>query len=157
LNLALNREKQVMASILYFNDASDVQTAVKAMQEMLGTQHVSLATGLRTLAQSCGLDASAVSPFEPKVDGRIPLRLTRGPLSFSLPESNLPEPERAWYRSPDFPLHGDARFELVNLIDGKRTVSDIRNALSAEFTSFKTEAIARYLEDLVKVGVVKWK
>ena len=157
LNLALNREKQVMASILYFNDASDVQTAVKAMQEMLRTQHLSLATGLRTLAQSCGVDASAISPFEPKVDGRIPLRLTRGPLSFSLPESSLPEPERAWYRSPDFPLHGDARFELVNLIDGKRTVSEIRNALSAEFTPFKTEAIARYLEDLVKAGVIKWK
>ncbi len=157
LNLALNREKQVMDSILYFNDVIDVKAAVKIMQEMLGTQCLSLATGLRTLAQSCGMHASAVSPVEPKVDGRIPLRLTRGPLNFGLPESRLPESERTWYRSSAFPLHGDARFELVNFIDGKHTVSEIRNALSAEFTPINTEVIARYLEDLVKAGVVKWK
>ena len=157
LNLALNREKQVMASILHFNDVVDVKAAVKAMQEMLGTQYLSLATGLRTLAQACGVESSAAPPVELRVDERIPLRLTRGPLNFSLPESKLPESERAWYRSPGFSLHGDARFELVNFIDGRHSVSEIRNALSAEFTPIKTEVIARYLEDLVKAGVVKWK
>jgi len=157
LNLALNREKQVMASILHFNDTVDIKAAVKAMQEMLGTQYLSLATGLRTLAQACGVETSAAPPVGLRVDERIPLRLTRGPLNFGLPESKLPESERAWYRSPGFPLHGDARFELINFIDGRHSVSEIRNALSAEFTPIKTEVIARYLEDLVKVGVVKWK
>jgi aminopeptidase YwaD len=157
LNLALNREKEVMASILHFNDAADVKAAVTAMQELLGQQYISLTSGLQTLAKFCGVEASAVPTLEPKIDGRIPVRLTRGPLNFSLPESRQPESERAWYRSPGFPLHGDARFELVNFIDGKRSVSEIRNALSAEFTPIKTEVIARYLEDLVKAGVVKWK
>jgi hypothetical protein len=44
----------------------------------------------------------------------------------------------------------------VNFIDGKRTVSDIRNALSAEFGPLPTTAVARYVEDLVEVGVVEW-
>ena len=54
-------------------------------------------------------------------------------------------------------LGGDERFELVNFIDGKRTVSEIRNALSAEYTPVGINIVAHYLDDLVKVKVVKWK
>jgi hypothetical protein len=35
--------------------------------------------------------------------------------------------------------------------------SGIHIAVNAEFTSIKTEAIARYLKDWAKVGVMKWK
>ena len=157
LNLALNREKQVIASILLFYDDRDVKAAVEDMQALLGQQSQSLTSALQTLAQSCGVETSVAPSPEPKMDGRIPLRLTRGPLDFGLPASKLSETEAAWYRSPDFPISFDARFELVNFIDGKRTVSDIRNALSAEFVPIKTEVIAKYIEDLVKAGVVKWK
>ena len=38
-----------------------------------------------------------------------------------------------------------------------RSVSDIRNALSAELDPLDLRVISRYIEDLVKVGVVKWK
>jgi len=56
-----------------------------------------------------------------------------------------------------FPLDGDQRFELVNYIDGRRPVSDIRDALSAEYAPVATAIVAKYLEELVRVGVVKWK
>jgi hypothetical protein len=36
-------------------------------------------------------------------------------------------------------------------------VYQIRFILIAEFSSIPDAVIARYLEDLVKVGVVKWK
>jgi hypothetical protein len=36
-------------------------------------------------------------------------------------------------------------------------VSDIRDALSAEYGPVALATMARYLEDLVRVGVVKWK
>ena len=86
----------------------------------------------------------------------MPVRLTRGPLDFGLPASRLEPDAAAWYGSPEFPLSGNARFELVNFIGGERTVTDIRNMLSAEFGPLPTAAIARYLEDLVEVGVVEW-
>ena len=89
-------------------------------------------------------------------DVRVPVRLTRGPLDFGLPASRLEPAAAEWYGSPGFPLSGDARFELVNFIDGERSVTSIRNALSAEFGPVPTAAVARYLEDLVKVGVVEW-
>jgi hypothetical protein len=95
--------------------------------------------------------------LENKPDSRIPIRLTRGPLDFDLPESKLSEAAVAWYKSEEFTLAGNRRFELVNFIDGERTVSDIRNAMSAEFGPIKTSVISRYLEDLVEVGVMKWK
>ena len=62
-----------------------------------------------------------------------------------------------WYKSPEFTLDGKRRFELINFIDGERTISDIRNALSAEFGPIETSVISRYLEDLVEVGVMQWK
>ncbi|HMD14829.1 MAG TPA: hypothetical protein VKI62_09405, partial [Bacteroidota bacterium] len=90
-------------------------------------------------------------------DSRIPIRLTRGPLDFRMPESALPPDEAAWFTSKDFPLNGDQRFELVNFIDGKNSVEDVRNAVSAEFTPVASLVISRYIDDLVKAGVVKWK
>jgi hypothetical protein len=99
---------------------------------------------------------TAEYPELPPFDERVPARLTRGPLDFGLPASRLGPDAAAWYRSPDFPLSGEARFELVNFIDGDTPVFAIRNALSAEFGPIPTAAVARYLEDLVEVGVVEW-
>jgi len=90
-------------------------------------------------------------------DTRVPIRNTRGPLNFRLPASKLPEADADWYRSPEFTLNGNARFELVNFIDGRLTVTDIRHAVSAEFGPVPQDVIARYLDDLVKVGVIAWK
>ena len=52
---------------------------------------------------------------------------------------------------------GNARFELVNFIDGSRTVTQIRDALSAQFGPVTISQVGHYLDDLVKVGVVEWK
>ena len=85
------------------------------------------------------------------------MRNTRGPLDFGLPTSKLSSEDASWYRSPAFTLSGNARFELVNFIDGRRTVSKIRHAISAAFGPVSQDVVARYLDDLVKIGVVVWK
>jgi hypothetical protein len=90
------------------------------------------------------------------VDARVPIRLTRGPLDFGLPESKLPKGGAAT-GAPRYQLNGDVRFEIPNFIDGKRNISDIERALSGEFGSAAIEGFDRFIEDLVKVGVVKWK
>jgi hypothetical protein len=90
------------------------------------------------------------------VDRRIPVRLTRGPLAFDLPEGRLPAEAAAWYRTSGGALSGDARFELVNFIDGTATVTQIRDALAAELGAVPTATVAHYLDDLVRIGVVRW-
>ncbi|MFN8009557.1 MAG: DUF4910 domain-containing protein [Terriglobia bacterium] len=157
LTQALDREKQVAGSMLFFSDDPTVRSAVTALQEQLRNQSLFLTAGLRPFARACGSEASAPPSLDRNLDRRIPTRLTRGPLDFRLPESQLPESEAAWYRASNFPFSPEVRFELVNFIDGKNSVSDIRNALSGEFSPLNIEDVTRYLEGLVKAGVVKWK
>ncbi|MDP2471687.1 MAG: M28 family peptidase [Candidatus Palauibacterales bacterium] len=145
-------EREALESVLYFHDSPPVRQAV----ERWTSRQRDLEASIRTdLADRPGAVESGSPELRP-ADERVPLRLTRGPLDFGLPASRLEPEAAAWYSSPDFPLSGDARFELVNFIDGERSVSGIRNALSAEFGPIATADVARYLEDLVAAGVVRW-
>lgn len=150
---ASERERDAIESVLLFRDTPAVREAVHMWNVRVAELETSIAVGLALDARAAGLE---LPDLPGPGDERIPVRLTRGPLDFGLPASRL-EPEAAeWYGSPDFPLSGDTRFELVNFIDGERSVTGIRNALSAEFGPINTAAVARYVENLVEAGVVRW-
>ncbi|NNG16026.1 MAG: DUF4910 domain-containing protein [Gemmatimonadales bacterium] len=147
-------EQTAIASVRNFNQSEIARRAVGGMSNRLDQTAAALRTVLRDEARAAGLSTGRTRI---EADSRTPVRLTRGPLDFGLPQSRL-DPERAaWYASPEFTLNGNQRFELVNFIDGARTVTDIRNALSAEYGPVPTPLVGRYLEDLVLVGVVEWK
>jgi len=150
---AARQEREAARSVLSFAGAAPVRDAVTSAEQRLSAQEAALTDELRAAARAAGIPTGD----RPRAAGvRVPLRLTRGPLDFGLPESRLPAERAAWYAG-DMPLGGDARFELVNFIDGRRGISEIRDALAAEFGPVPLEAIARYLEDLVTVGVIRWK
>jgi hypothetical protein len=154
LSEARERSVAALESIKFFMSSDEVATRIDALARQIRQQHEDL---LKTITTPDGRPLVNVK-FKPgKTDTRIPMRLTRGPLDFGLPESKLDSTGAAWYHSKGFTLNGDERFELVNFIDGKRTVAAIRDALSAEFQPIEPVVIAHYIEDLVKVGVVKWK
>jgi hypothetical protein len=46
-------------------------------------------------------------------------------------------------------------FEIVNLMDGKRTISDIRNIVSCEYDETSITFMLRFMEDLEKLGLIK--
>jgi hypothetical protein len=48
-------------------------------------------------------------------------------------------------------------YEIVNFIDGKRTVGEIRDAVSAEYGPLPLGLVADYLEACVAADVVHWK
>jgi hypothetical protein len=144
-----------VSSVLHFNRTATVERAVEAVQQQLKQQEKSLLATLRAEAATMGIELEATGRRQ--TDERVPVRLTRGPLDSALPVSQLPAADAAWYASLEFDLTGDERFELVNFIDGTRSVSDIRDALSAEFRPIQTQVVARYLSDLVRVGVVSWR
>ena len=144
-----------MATILWFNGNEETQRAIRKSNEQLTAYAGTLLEEVRTDA-AVRLGKSSIPAFRPVVDKRIPVRLTRGPLDFGLPESKLPK-EGSPAGAPRYQLNGDVRFEIPNFIDGKRTVSDIERALMGEFGSTAIAGFDKFIEDLVKVGVAKWK
>jgi aminopeptidase YwaD len=154
VGLAAVTEREAVSSILHFNGAESVREMVRTVQEQIDAREAALIAALDREAISLG----GTSPSRgDEIDARIPVRLTRGPLDFALPASKLSDDDAAWYSTREFTLSGDARFELVNFIDGTRSVTAIRDAISAEYRPVSTAVVAHYLEDLVRVGVVDWK
>lgn len=157
LDHALSWEREAVQSVLQFNDAPAVREAVRVHEEQLAAQHRVLTGGIRQAAAARGARGS-LSPSLPGArDGRVPARLTRSPLESGLPASGLPPERAAWYSSRDYPLRGSIAFELVNFVDGKRTVTQIRDALSAEFAPVPVEAVGRFLDDLASLKVIEWR
>ena len=144
-------EREALATILNFQDAPGARDAVERVQARLDAELERLSD------QLLGQDAGAVT-LTRETDDRVPTRLTRSSLqmhNLSVPERNLPQDQAAWYGSADNPLTGIHRMEIVNFMDGERTIHQIRDAVSAGYGPVPTEAVARYIDDLVAVGVVE--
>jgi len=105
-------------------------------------------------------DALARAGFhQPATDPRIPIRnpAIKGPLA----------PGGDWVRehaagSASVAIGGlangdDLAYEIVNFVDGVRTVSEIRDAVSAEFEPLEPKAVAEYLDLLARAGAVSFK
>jgi aminopeptidase YwaD len=48
-------------------------------------------------------------------------------------------------------------YEIVNFIDGKRTVGEIRDAVSAEYGTLPVELVNDYLEACREAGIIQWE
>jgi hypothetical protein len=149
--------QMAVQDVLHFHDGPAVVAAVEGQLEMLEGQAEALSAGLTVAARIQGAEGRRAPALPRAEDGRIPVRLTRGPLASGLPASRL-DPERAgWYSSPQNPLQGNYTFELVNFIDGERDITALRDALSAEFGPVPTQVVSRFVEDLVAAGLAEWR
>tara|TARA_Y100000590_G_scaffold190409_2_gene216718 strand:- start:34242 stop:36293 length:2052 start_codon:yes stop_codon:yes gene_type:complete len=157
MDYALLNERGVLNSIVNFNGSELVQSSVANLSLGLNEQAKSYRGILASVAKRRGAIGKTPPPVITNVDDRVPMRKTRGPLTFDLPASKLSKTDGAWYSSDQFSLTGEERFELVNFIDGEMNATEIRNALSAQFRPIRQREVSRYLDDLVKVGVLEWK
>jgi hypothetical protein len=55
------------------------------------------------------------------------------------------------------PAGDDLTYEIVNFINGERTVSEIRDAVSAEFDPVDVRAVAEYLDLLASAGAITYR
>jgi aminopeptidase YwaD len=143
--------------VLTFNDSQVVAGAVEIQLQALDRYADYLSGSVNGWAVGMGMRAQQTPPLARTEDDRIPVRLTRGPLAGGLPAGLLDPQRAAWYSSPQYRLGGNYAFELVNFIDGERTVTAIRDALSAEYGPVPTEAVSRFVEDLVMTGLAEWR
>ena len=95
-------------------------------------------------------------------DARVPVRdpEVRGPLGVYYYDhlSEVLGPDAKTTTALAEREHGDVlAYETLNLVDGRRAVSDIRDVLSGRYEPVPVAEVAQYLELLVKAKVVGWK
>jgi len=96
-------------------------------------------------------------PPEGTPDLRVPRRnpAVRGPLNPSVDwVRDKAGADAAALAITRVPRGDDVAYEIVNFIDGTRTVSDIRDAVSAEFEPIDVKVVAEYLELLARIGAI---
>ena len=93
-----------------------------------------------------------------KASSLTPQRLFKGPLPGNFLREKLGEEDYMWYaenREKAGGAYGSKNYEIVNLMDGKRTLLDIRHIVSCEFDETDIEFVLHFAEDLEKIGLVK--
>jgi hypothetical protein len=96
----------------------------------------------------------------PSSDPRVPVRngSIKGPLApegdWVIAKAGADAGKVAIARVPG---SDDVTYELVNFIDGVRTVGEIRDAVSAELGPVELKAVAEYFDVLAKAGAVTFR
>jgi hypothetical protein len=55
------------------------------------------------------------------------------------------------------PRSDDVTYEIVNFMDGTRTVAEIRDAVSAEFEPVELAAVSEYVDVLARAGAITFR
>ena len=139
---AIEREQRRMRSV-----ERDMPTPV---DPMLRSRIADMEKGITSVWTSMGITSSPFVPAAERLRGRggedrrIVTRTGSGPL----PKPELPT---AFLK---FPNVDDVIDELGNFIDGTRSISDIRDAVSAEFGPIALPVVVEYFERLAKAGAI---
>ncbi len=135
---------------------SQRQKSQEQIKHIAHTYHQQIEETYQELCQqnSCSPQKPKLSEKEKQAQQLIPSRSAsfQGPLSidlnFAYKINNAPPGDMGFF---------DIQFEIVSFIDGKRSLLDIRNAVSAEFGPQPLEVIETFLRNLKKEGLVSFK
>jgi hypothetical protein len=142
---AIEREQRRMRSFEAF-----MPTPV---DPMLRSRIADMEKGLTSVWTSMGITSSPFVPAAERIRGRggedrrVPARIGPG-------RPAPVEPPAAFLR---FSSPADIVYELGNFIDGKRSISDIRDAVSAEFGPLPLPSVTDYFDRLAVSGAIAIK
>jgi hypothetical protein len=109
--------------------------------------------GITSVWTSMGISSSPFVPAAERIRGRggedrrVPARINSEPIKpVEMPTAFLK------FDRPELIV-----YELHNFIDGKRSISDIRDAVSAEFGALPLPSVVDYFERLAKSGAITLK
>jgi hypothetical protein len=152
------REQRRLASLARFVDiAAELPGGAGAIAEFR-TALDEAGTALQRIAPASRADSSAAA--SPATDARVPIRnlSVKGPLS---PAGDWVVEKIGGRVEPiaieRLPNADDVTYEIVNFMDGQRSIGDIRDAVSAEFEPIELKAVVEYVELLARAGAVTFK
>ena len=154
---ALTREQRRLQSLARF---VNVDADIHEGSQTIARFRAGLETAAVAMQKTIPASRSDMSAIPPPSDGRIPVRnpAVKGPLALNgdwLIEKG--GPGAASIAITKVPRSDDVTYEIVNFIDGTRTVGEIRDAVSAEFEPVELTAVREYIELLARAGAVSFK
>jgi aminopeptidase YwaD len=170
MNHALRRESAVLHSLVEFTGgpANADADGAKAL-----TAQASVFNGwLDTQAKTRGAKGTAPGPpwVADSDASRVPARKGEfGPLTYQNDDVLLARLGKERYSKIKL-LNSEATpllnvrdqselyaYEIINFVDGKRTVGEIRDAVSAEYGPLSLSLVADYLDACAEAGVIQWQ
>ena len=139
---AIEREQRRMRSFERFMP--------EPIDPMLRSRIADMEKGITSIWTSIGITSSPFVPAAERLRGRGG-EDRRVPSKTGTDRLQPVEPSTAMLK---FTNLNDILYELGNLIDGKRSISDIRDILSAEFGAMSLPVVVDYFERLAKSGVI---
>ena len=138
---AIEREQRRMRSFERFMP--------EPVDPMLRSRIAGMEKGITSVWTSIGITSSPFVPPAERLRGRVGEdRRVPTLAAGTLPTVDVPG-QFGWFDNA-----ADIVYELRNFIDGKRSISDIRDAVAAEFGSLPLPAVADYFDRLAKAGAV---
>ncbi len=142
---AIEREQRRMRSFERYMPAP--------VDPMLRNRIADMEKGITSVWTSIGITSSPFVPAAERIRGRggedrrVVSKGRLGPLP-------TPDPPTALLKFPNVEV---VIYELGNFIDGTRSISDIRDAVSAEFAPIALPVVVDYFERLAKQGAITIK
>jgi hypothetical protein len=153
----LLREQQRLRSMARF---VDLDGQIHLGSQVVAQMSANLGDAVKGILQMVSPGWNPPKPSPDLVDNRVPIRnaTVKGPLApngfWVMEKAGANAATIAIVRVPN---SEDVTYEIVNFIDGQRTVSEIRNAVSAEFAPIDLKAVREYFDVLAKAGAVTFK
>lgn len=164
IDRGFDRESGTLSSLMaLFPGDKDLGPAVRRKIEALASARGSAGRDVRAACLALcarrnvepARDPAGLTPEDKEAASIVPRRVPDfpGPLSDEYIAARL-EALGIAYRNP---FSEAAGFEVGAFIDGRRSVLDIRNAVSAECGPVRLDEVRGYIEDLVRAGLVVLK
>jgi hypothetical protein len=158
----IRREQQAIRSVLRLGESPELNAFVNAYCEDiedLGKQEIARVRDVLTFvvdAANLKLPAESKDGQQDELKKMIPRRQFKGTLGFDLVRKGLGEEEFEWYRQveEEDKEFGKKMVEILNFMDGKRSMLEILNAVSAEYSETKPENALKLVRDLEKLKLV---
>lgn len=164
IDQAIKREMAALESLKkYSHRDPEVDNFINLFVQKIKKEQINFSSDLeqfyRLTSQARGVKAEKIipSPEEIAASKIIPRRnlSLKGPVNLAFLREKLRDRPEA-FNLPLFQEDSRITYEILNFVDGRNSLLDIRHAVSAEFKPIPISWVEAYLKLLAEAGIVIW-
>ena len=139
-----------------------IEEMARALDNQARTEYEKINYSYGLYIHRYGIDEKKFRPdeFYQRAAVVIPERQFKGPLPSSVLRAKMSVEYRDWVAGNEAKIgsnSGSKQYEIVNLMDGNRSLLRIRDIVSCEFDETSIEYVFRFAQELERLGLVSFK